>query len=129
MSGIVSRLKNNSVLRRAILGLAMGASLMAAAPDPAAARGGWDPGAAAAVGVIGGLALGAVIANQDRGYSASYSYGPRYGYGGGYGYEGGWHHHHPHYGWAPPPDDCYVVRERVWIPGWGWDVRPRTVCN
>jgi len=105
------------------------AALSLVAPQQASARGGWDPGAAAAVGIIGGLALGAVIANQDRGYAPVYSSGRPYGYRDGYGYEGGWHHH-PHYGWAPlPPDDCYVVRERVWIPGWGWDFRPRTVCN
>ena len=109
--------------------LATLAALSLVAPQHASARGGWDPGAAAAVGIIGGLALGAVIANQDRGYAPSYSYGRPYGYRGGYGYESGWHHH-PHYGWSPPPpDDCYVVRERVWIPGWGWDIRPRTVCN
>ena len=114
------RFKSHSIVRPIVLSLAMIASLSVS--QPAAARGGWDPGAAAAVGVIGGLALGAVIANQDRGYGASYSYGHQYGYGGGW-------HHRLHYGWAPPVDDCYVIRERVWIPDWGWDVRPRTVCN
>ena len=126
MSFNVSRFKSRSLIRHAALSLATIASLSLAVLQPASARGGWDPGAAAAVGIIGGLALGAALSNHNHGeYGGSYGYNQDAGYG--YGYDH-WHHH-PHYGWAPPPDDCYVVRERVWIPGWGWDVRPRTVCN
>jgi hypothetical protein len=68
----------------------------------------WNPGAAAAVGVIGGMALGAAIANAR----------PVYG---------------------PPParvyveeepvERCFVERHRVWVPGWGWEMRRRTVCE
>ena len=123
MSFIVSRFKSRSLLRQAALSLATVDSLSLAVLQPAAARGGWDPGAAAAVGVIGGLALGAALSNQNRGYGGTYGYTQDYGYG-------RWHHR-PHYGygWAPPPEDCYVTRERVWVPGWGWDIRPRTVCD
>ena len=122
MSFMLSRFKSRSLIRQAALALVAVASLSLAVSQPAAARGGWDPGAAAAVGIIGGLALGAAISNQNHG-----GYGGSYGYTQDYGYAR-WHHH-PHYGWAPPPDECYVVRERVWVPGWGWDMRPRTVCE
>ncbi len=46
--------------------------------------GGWSPGAAAAVGIIGGLALGSIIASGRPAYG--YGYGYRYGYGYDYGY-------------------------------------------
>jgi len=122
MSFILSRFKSRSLVRQAALAFAAVASLSLAVSQPASARGGWDPGAAAAVGVIGGLALGAALSNQSHAvYDGSYGYTPDYGYV-------RWHHH-PHYGWAPRPDECYVVRQRVWVPGWGWDIRPRTVCE
>jgi hypothetical protein len=83
-----------------------------AASAPASAqyyhRHGWNPGAAAAVGVLGGLAIGGAIAANARPYPAP---APVYG---------------------PPPvaygEDCYVERRRVWVPGWGWEVRRQTVC-
>ena len=55
--------------------------------------GGWSPGAAAAVGIIGGLALGSVLAARP-------AYGGPYGdYGYGYGYR-----------YGPPPAPVYVPR-------------------
>lgn len=68
-------------------------------------RRGWSPGAAAAVGVLGGLAVGSAIAASAR---------PA-----------------PVYVAPPPPfeEECYVERRRVWVPGWGWEVRRRTVCE
>ena len=73
--------------------------------------GGWSPGAAAAVGVLGGLALGTAVGAA----SARPAYGPPPGY------------------YAPPPrpvyGECYIVHRRVWVPGWGWDVRPREICD
>ena len=88
------------------------ASLAAAAP--ASAQGyygrGWSPGAAAAVGVLGGLAVGGAIAASSRPvYGPPPAYVPAYGPG--------------------PYEECYTVHRRVWVPGWGWDVRPRTVCE
>lgn len=67
---------------------------------------GWSPGAAAAVGVLGGLAVGSAIVAGTRPAPA-----PVYV--------------------APPPveDECYVERRRVWVPGWGWEWRRRTVCE
>ena len=26
-------------------------------------------------------------------------------------------------------EECYVQRERVWVPEWGWELRRRTICN
>ena len=73
-------------------------------------RGGWSPGAAAAVGILGGVAAGAAIASAAR---PAYAAPPAY--------------------YAPPPPEaygeCYVVHKRVWVPGWGWDVRPREICD
>jgi len=118
--------------RKSVLALTAAASLATVMPQQVMA-GGWNPGAAAAFGIIGGLALGAAIANHGQDgynhprYYQPHEYQPHY-YQHGYG-AGGWYHH-PHYAYAPPPSsDCYVVRERVWIEGWGWDIRARTVCE
>jgi hypothetical protein len=81
-------------------------------------RGGWNPGAAAAVGAIGGLALGAALA------------APRPAYG--YGYPA------PVYGapvyapgpvYAAPPPRCWIERQQVWVPGWGYQIQRQRVCN
>ena len=71
---------------------------------PAAARGGWNVGAAAAVGVLGGMALGGALAAPRPVYVV-----PRRVYVG-------------------PAEECYVERERVFVPGWGWELRRRTIC-
>lgn len=75
----------------------MAMSVMMTAPKPAEAHGGggWVAGA-----IIGGIALGAVLASRHRHHRYySYGYGPRYySYGyyrpyyAGYGYRR--HHHH-----------------------------------
>jgi hypothetical protein len=86
-------------------------TLAASAPAEAQYRRGWSPGAAAAVGILGGMAAGAAIASTAR---------PAYGAP-------------PVAYYAPPPPEaygeCYVVHKRVWVPGWGWDVRPREICD
>ena len=77
-----------------------------AAPQPAEARN----GGAIAAGIIGGLAVGALVAAAANG---PYGYGPGY-YAAGpanYGYGG-----------------CYWTRQRVW-DGWGWRSRPVRVCG
>lgn len=96
-----------------IAGIAGLATMAIAAASPAEAQyRGWSPGAAAAVGVLGGLAVGGAIAST----APRPAYGPPVGY------------------YAPPPaypayGECYVVHRRVWVPGWGWDVRPREICD
>jgi hypothetical protein len=114
---------------RAVATLAMAGILGAASTQAAHADQRWDPGAAAIVGVIGGLALGSALSGGGRG-SVGYSYGysePRYD---------GWHHrHHGYRGpsvsyyWGPPQPQCYIVNERVWVRGWGWDIRPVRYCD
>ena len=107
--------------------LAVMTTLASALPPAAHADGRWDPGAAAIVGVIGGLALGSALSGGGHG-SVGYSYGyePRR-------YEG-WHHHHDYrpsvsYYWGAPEPYCTIVNERVWVNGWGWDVRPVRYCE
>jgi hypothetical protein len=79
-----------------------------AAPQPAEARN----GGAIAAGVIGGLAVGALIGAAANGpyygYAPGYYAGPAYY---GYGYGG-----------------CYWARQRVW-DGWGWRFRRVQVCG
>jgi hypothetical protein len=86
------------------------ATTVASFSGPASAgwyyRPGWSPGAAAAVGVLGGLAVGSAIAANARPVPA------------------------PVYVAPPPPEaECYVERRRVWVPGWGWELRRATVCE
>jgi hypothetical protein len=84
-------------------------------------RGGWNPGAAAAVGAIGGLALGAALAapRPAYGYPAPVYGAPVYAPG-------------PAYGPAPvyvePAPHCWVQRQRVW-DGWGWVWQRQRVCD
>ncbi len=109
----------------ALAGLALGASLLAAIPAEAGARtgtwrygpyghgygygyghgygyrGGWNPGAAAAAGVIGGLALGALATAPSYGYGAPVYAGPP-AYEAGYGYG----------------DECFYQRQVVY-DSWG----------
>ena len=86
----------------AALALATAATLSTPASAGWYYRRGWSPGAAAAVGVLGGVAVGAAIARPRP--------APVY--------------------LAPPPEaECYVERRRVWVPGWGWEMRRRTICE
>ena len=75
-----------------------------ATPQPAEARGG-----AIAAGIIGGLAVGAIIGSAA-------AHGPYYGPG--------------YYGPAPAyyGGGCYWTRQRVW-DGWGWRFSRVRVCN
>jgi hypothetical protein len=78
-----------------------------AAPQPAEARN----GGALAAGIIGGLAVGALV-------GAAAANGPYYGYGPGYAAGPAY------YGYG----GCYWTRQRVW-DGWGWRFRPVRVCG
>ena len=89
---------------RMLTALAAAATLGLAAvatPQPAEAR----HGGAIAAGVIGGLAIGALIGSAAS--APYYAYAPGY-YGGPANYGG--------YG------GCYWTRQRFW-DGWGWRVR------
>ena len=96
-------------LTKTLTALAAAATIGLAAvatPQPAEARN----GGAIAAGIIGGLAVGAII-----GAAAN---GPHYGYGPGYYAAPGY------YGYG----GCYWTRQRVW-DGWGWRSRPVRVCG
>jgi hypothetical protein len=78
-----------------------------ATPTPADARGG-----AIAAGVIGGLAVGAIVGSAAANNGYAYGPGPVY-YGAAPAYYGG---------------GCYITRERIWTnfgPRW----RRVRVCN
>jgi hypothetical protein len=81
-----------------------------AAPQPAEA----GHGGAVAAGVIGGLAVGAII-------GAAAASGPYYGYGPGYYYADPAYYSYGYGG-------CYWTRQRFW-DGWGWRIRPVRVCG
>ena len=84
-----------------------------ATPQQAEARG---RGGAVAAGVIGGIALGAIIASSSaRSHHYGYGYGRHHGYYGGPAY-----YRHP---------QCYWTRQRVY-DGYGyWHVRRVRVCH
>jgi len=96
-------------LSKTITAIAAAATLTVAAvatPQPAEARGG-----RVAAGIIGGLAVGAIIGGMasQRGYYG----GPGYYYGPGPVY------YRPH---------CWWTRQRVW-DGYGWRLRRVRVCD
>jgi hypothetical protein len=103
-----------------------------AAAQPAAARDrGMSPGAAAAVGALGGLAVGTIVGATVAQQPAYAAPAPVYV--------------------APPParrvyveeepvvyerparrvyvERCSTERYREWVPGWGWEYRDRQVCR
>ena len=91
-------------MKRFVCGV-LAVTLMGGSAAPASAHDGFSTGMAAAIGAVGGFALGSALARPV--------YGP------------------------PPPvyvervyePDCFVQRERVWVPGWGWELRRRTICD
>jgi hypothetical protein len=99
-----------------------------AAVEPAAARDRLSPGAAAAIGVLGGLAVdGAIAASQSPVYAAPAPVyvapppPPVYA------------EPAPVY-YAPPPrpvyvERCFTERYSEWVPGWGWEQRRRRICQ
>jgi hypothetical protein len=106
-------------LPRPLSGALVAVTLAAAfaCAHPAAARDRLSPGAAAAIGVLGGLAIGgAIAATQAPVYAAP---GPVFA--------------------APEPvyvapravveEHCVTERASEYVPGWGWQTRRRVICN
>lgn len=106
------------LLGRSALAAAIAVPMLVSSPMKAEA-GGWDPGAAAVVGIIGGLALGSALSNHHRHYDP---------YDGPY-YPRGRVTYYPRSYYYDDEPSCYRVRERVWIHGYGWEYRRRTICD
>jgi len=116
-------------------GTAAALMLMAglASVQPAAARDRMSPGAAAAVGVLGGLAVGTIVGAtvaQQPAYAAPAPVyvappppPPRV-----YVQEPApvVYHHRPRRVYV---ERCTTERFREWVPGWGWEYRTRQVCD
>jgi hypothetical protein len=97
-------------------------------------RGGGYWGGAAAAGVLGGLALGAVLSSQSY-YGNGYGYGYGYGYpaysGYGYGYPAySGDYYGAGYGYAAPRRRCYTAQQAV-TDFWGnvEGYQPVRVCQ
>jgi len=98
-------------MRKALTAIALAAAFAlasVAAPQPAKA----DDGGAIAAGIIGGLALGAIV-----GSAAS---GPHY-----YDYDRGYYYRPRHYYYRP---HCWWEHDRYWN-GWRWRWHRVRVCN
>ena len=99
-------------MRKALTAIALAAAFAlasVAAPQPALAH---DDGGAIAAGIIGGLALGAIV-----GSAAS---GPHY-----YDYDRGYYYRPRHYYYRP---HCWWEHDRYWN-GWRWRWHRVRVCD
>ena len=105
------------MLKRCLSGAMVALTLAAsvAATTPASARDRLSPGAAATIGLLGGLAVGgALAASQGPVYAAPVYVAPA-----------------PVYLPPPPPvvEQCFTERTSEYVPGWGWQTRRRTICE
>ena len=109
------------ILKRHLSGALVALTLAAgvASPVEVSARDRLSPGAAAAIGVLGGLAIGGAIAASQapvvHAAPAPVYVAPA-----------------PVYR-APAPvvveEHCVTERQSEYVPGWGWQTRRRTVCD
>lgn len=90
---------------------AAGIAALLAIPTASPSQAAQGRHAAAAAGAIGGLALGSALgaASQSRSVTT----------GGGMVYD------EP----GPVTEDCYIQRRRVWVEGYGWQMRRTQVCE
>ena len=112
-------------MKRLVL-LALVAGILGSASAPASAGDGLSPGGAAALGALGGFALGAAIGANAQPLPPPpppvvVERAPRRVYV----------ERAPRrvYVEREVEETCYFERQRVWVPGWGWEHRRRTVCN
>jgi hypothetical protein len=101
-----------------------------AAAEPAAARDRLSPGAAAAIGVLGGLAIGGAIAASQPPAPVYVAPPPRrLPPPPEYVESETVYYSRP----APPPpvyvERCVTERYNEWVPGWGWEQRTRRSCR
>ena len=89
---------------------------LALASTPASAEGGRN--AALAAGAIGGLAIGGLLGSAIAAPRPVYvEHAPVVV------------RRRPVYVERVYADECFTSREQVWVPGWGWEVRRRTICE
>lgn len=120
LTEVETMLRISSAARAALPALAATAMLAglatsAEAGGPYHRHHGYSGGA----GLVTGLAVGALVGTA---LAAPYAYPPPppmvYG--------------PPAYAYVPPPPPqpyCYQADERFWVPGYGWQYRPVTVCE
>ena len=103
-------------MKRVVL-LAVAATVLGAAGAPASAADGRN--AAMAAGAIGGLAVGGLLGSALAAPPPVYVERPVYVA------------RRPVYARRVYDEDevCYTRRERVWVPGWGWERRRSTICD
>lgn len=116
----VTKMKSFRFLSGALAALALAASIVAT--TPASARDRLSPGAAAALGVLGGLAVGGAIAASQA---------PAYAYPAPVYVEPA-----PEPIYVAPPrrvvierPRCFVERSSEYVPGWGWQPVRRRICE
>jgi hypothetical protein len=106
-------------IRTTVLGACTSLLILGAASLPANAEHGRNGAIAggAAAGLAAGAILGGALAAQPAYPGSAYGPGPAYpapGYVSGPAYS---------------DDDCRVVGHRVWVPGYGWQIRREEVCD
>jgi hypothetical protein len=107
-------------MHKSLLGLAAAASIgLASLAAPSNANAGCY-GCAVGAGVLGGVAAGAIIgsaiANSPPPPPAYYPPPPPPGY-------------YPPPGYAQLAPGCYWGKRRVWVEGYGYQVRPVQICQ
>ena len=112
-------------MKRLVL-LALVAGSIGSASAPASAGDRLSPGGAAALGALGGFALGAAIGANAQPLPPPppppvvVERAPRRVYV----------ERAPRRVYVEQAEEtCFVERRRVWVPGWGWETRRRTVCE
>ena len=101
------------IMRNTIASACAGLFALGAASLPANAEHGRNAAIAggAAAGLAAGVIAGGALASQPA-YPSPYYPGPAYGPGPAYSDEG-----------------CQVIRHRVWVEGYGWQMRDEQVCD
>jgi hypothetical protein len=107
-------------MHKSLIGLAAAASIgLASLAVPSTANAGCY-GCAVGAGVLGGVAAGAIIgsaiANSPPPPPAYYPPPPPPGY-------------YPPPGYAQLAPGCYWAKRRVWVEGYGYQIRPVQICQ
>ena len=108
---------------------ALAALSLASASVPASAGDGLSIGGAAALGALGGFALGAAVGASTQPLPPPPPPPPTYVEPAPKRVYVERPARRVYVEERPAEETCFVSRERVWRPGWGWEIRRRTVCE